>query len=154
MWCLAPAQTQRRGPYSGSDSLKQCCNAHAYRLPDSLFAELGGGACLPLVAGLQGDSLQANMELTRLREDLKLTTGRLNTATGQAADLLQQLKSVQAENASLMSQLALSQGRDTEAAAAHAALQEALESMREDVKRCSNWDVALQGLVQQCRLKV
>lgn len=75
------------------------------------------------------------MELTRLHEDLKLTTGRLNTSTGQAADLLQQLKSVQAENASLMSQLALSQGRDTEAAAAHKALQEALDSMRSELKR-------------------
>jgi septal ring factor EnvC (AmiA/AmiB activator) len=80
--------------------------------------------------------MQASMELTRLREDLKLTTGRLNTATGQAADLLQQLKSVQAENASLMSQLALSQGRDTEAAAAHAALQQSLEGMRADLQRC------------------
>lgn len=75
------------------------------------------------------------MELTRLREDLKLSTGRLNTSTGQAADLLQQLKAVQAENASLMGQLALSQGRDTEAAAAHAALQEALDDMRADLKR-------------------
>jgi chromosome segregation ATPase len=75
------------------------------------------------------------MEVTRLREDLKLCTGRLNTATGQAADLLQQLKSVQAENASLMSQLALSQGRDTEAVAAHASLQEALEGMRAELKR-------------------
>jgi septal ring factor EnvC (AmiA/AmiB activator) len=75
------------------------------------------------------------MELTRLQEDLKLTTGRLNTSTGQAADLLQQLKSVQAENASLMSQLALSQGRDTEAAAAHKALQEALDGMRSELKR-------------------
>lgn len=84
----------------------------------------------------QGEALQASMELTRLREDLKLATGRLNTATGQAADLLQQLKSVQAENASLMSQLALSQGRDTEAAAAHATLQQALEGMRADLQGC------------------
>lgn len=83
------------------------------------------------------------MELTRLREDLKLSTGRLNTATGQAADLLQQLKSVQAENASLMSQLALSQGRDTEAAAAHASLQEALEGMRAELKRYCGLYVAV-----------
>jgi chromosome segregation ATPase len=75
------------------------------------------------------------MEVTRLQEDLKLTTGRLNTATGQAADLLQQLKAVQADNASLMGQLAHCQGRDTEAAAAHTALQEALHGMRADLSR-------------------
>lgn len=85
---------------------------------------------------LQSEALRASMEVTQLREDLKLATGRLNTATGQAADLLQQLKSVQAENASLMGQLALSQGRDAEAAAAHTTLQQALEGMRGDLIRC------------------
>jgi hypothetical protein len=84
---------------------------------------------------LQREALRASMEATQLREDLKLATGRLNTATGQAADLLQQLKSVQAENASLMGQLALSQGRDAEAAAAHTTLQQALEGMRGDLTR-------------------
>lgn len=84
---------------------------------------------------MQSEALQLGMEVTRLREDLKLATGRLNTATGQAADLLQQLKSVQAENTSLTAQLALSQGRDTEAAAAHTALQETLDGMKADLSR-------------------
>lgn len=62
--------------------------------------------------------------------------GRLNSANGQTADLLQQLKAVQAENAALMGQLALSQGRDSEAAAAHRTLQEALDGMSRDLSRC------------------
>lgn len=93
------------------------------------------------------------MEVGRLREDLKLTTGRLNTATGQAADLLQQLKAVQAENASLLGQLALSQGRDTEAAAAHSALQETLEAMKADLTRCG-WSSGQQLIVGKCTVGV
>ena len=86
-----------------------------------------------LDAMLQNEALQASMEVSRLREDLKLTTGRLNTATGQAAELQHQLKAAQAENASLMGRLVVSQGKDTEAAAAHAALQEALEGMKSEL---------------------
>jgi hypothetical protein len=61
--------------------------------------------------------------------------GRLNTAQHQTADLLQRLKAQQAETASLMGQVAQSQGRDTEAAAAHRALQQALDGMNRDLSR-------------------
>lgn len=85
---------------------------------------------------MQAQAVLYETEALQLREELKQTAGRLNGANSQTADLLQRLKSQQAENASLLSQVAQSQGRDTEAAAAHRAMQEGLSDLKRDHARC------------------
>lgn len=83
----------------------------------------------------QAQAVLYETEAMQLREELKQTAGRLNHANSQTADLLQQLRAQQAENASLLGQVAQSHGRDTEAASAHRALQEALDRMTREHAR-------------------
>lgn len=75
------------------------------------------------------------MQLTKLSEDLKLVTGRCNTATAQYADLHVQLAAVCAENASLQTQLADCEACKAEAAAANEQQQGSLQAVQSDLHR-------------------
>lgn len=84
------------------------------------------------------------MALTQQAEEMKLLGGRCSTTASQLVDLQalnaslqERLTALQAVNASLQGQLDRCQGRDAEAAYAHARLQASLGQLQSELARCA-----------------
>jgi chromosome segregation ATPase len=90
--------------------------------------------CVLLLA-LQGQALQADMQVTQLSEELKLLTGRCSSATAHSTDVQQQLAAALSENASLQKQLAEREAREADSAAEAEKLQQSLLALQGDLRK-------------------
>lgn len=87
-------------------------------------------------AKFQGQALQADMQLTQMNEELKLLTGRCSNATTHSADVQQRLAAALSEKASLQKQLADSEAHEAAAAAETQQLQQSLQALQGELRRC------------------
>ncbi|WIA08745.1 hypothetical protein OEZ85_008168 [Tetradesmus obliquus] len=87
-------------------------------------------------AKFQSQALQADMQLTQMNEELKLLTGRCSNATTHSADVQQRLAAALSEKASLQKQLADSEAREAAAAAETQQLQQSLQALQGELRRC------------------
>jgi chromosome segregation ATPase len=90
--------------------------------------------CVLLLA-LQGQALQAEMQVTQLSEEVKLLTGRCSSATAHSTDVQQQLTAALSENAGLHKQLAEYEAREADAAAEAEQLQQSLLALQGDLRK-------------------
>lgn len=88
-----------------------------------------------LLSLVQGQALQADMQLTQMNEELKLLTGRCSNATTHSADVQQRLAAALSEKASLQKQLADSEAHEAAAAAETQQLQQSLQALQGELRR-------------------
>eukprot|EP00775_Hariotina_reticulata_P006298 gene6298-6533_t len=92
---------------------------------------------LSLLRAAQGQALKADVELTKLTEELKLANGRSSATTTHATEVQQQLQAAREEIAAVQKQLVKTQEGKATSIAAQEQLQQELRALQADLHRSS-----------------